>query len=81
MERNCTGDFGKEQCMDKKNNVSMAVAMVLNCLCAVVWNIHVFIDFAYGFPNVLNIICAITWDICAVLWVVRFIRSKKGFRE
>ena len=67
--------------MEKKTNVSMAVAMVLNCLCAIVWNVHVFIDLTYGFPNMLNIICAVAWDICAVIWVVRFINSKKGSKE
>ena len=64
--------------MDKKKTVSTSVAMILNCICAIVWNINVFIDLAYGFPNVLHIICAIIWDFCAVVWILQFIKSKKN---
>ena len=51
--------------MDKKKTVSTKVAMILNCICAVVWNINVFVDLAYGFPNMLRIICCFrfwSWD-------------------
>ena len=64
--------------MDKQKTVSVCAAMILNCVCAVVWNIQVFVDLAYGFPNVLRIICAIVWDCCAVVWVIRYLKSKKN---
>ena len=64
--------------MDKKKSVGTGTAMILNCICAIVWNINVIIDLAYGFPKVLHIICAIVWDICAVVWVVRYLKSKKA---
>ena len=67
--------------MDKNKKVSM-VAVILNCICAVVWNINMFIDIAYGFTNsatfVLHVICAIVWDFCAVIWVGRYLKSKKN---
>ena len=66
--------------MDKKKTVSTKVAMILNCICAVVWNINVFVDLAYGFPSLLHIICAIVWDICACVWVVHFVKAKKYSR-
>ena len=47
--------------MDKMKTVSTGIAIILNCICAIVWNINVIIDLAYGFPNVLHIICAIVW--------------------
>lgn len=67
--------------MDKKKTVSTGVAMVLNCICAIVWNINVFIDLTYGIPNMLHIICAIVWDVCAAVWVVRYLKSKKKSHE
>ena len=66
--------------MDKKTTVSTKVAMILNCICAVVWNINVFVDLAYGFPNMLRIICAIICDFCACVWVVRYVKTKKNSR-
>lgn len=67
--------------MDKKKTVGAGVPMVLNCICAIVWNINVFIDLVYGFPDVLHIICAIVWDCCAVIWIVRYLKSKKNSNE
>ena len=67
--------------MDKKKTLSTGIAMILNCICAIVWNINVIIDLAYGFPNVLHIICAIVWDVCAVVWVLRYLKSKKNSTE
>lgn len=43
--------------MDKKKTVSTGVAMVLNCICAIVW------------------------DVCAAVWVVRYLKSKKKSHE
>ena len=66
--------------MDNKKKVNLAV-VIINCICAVVWNINLFVDFAYGYTNsvsfVLHIICAIAWDVCAVAWVLRYLKSKK----
>ena len=67
--------------MDKEKKVSIA-AVILNCICAVVWNINLFIDIAYGFTSsatfALHIFCAIGWDFCAVVWILRYIKSKKN---
>ena len=66
--------------MDDKKNVNIAV-VIITCICAVVWNINLFLDFAYGYTNavsfVLYIICAIVWDICAIVWIVRYLNTKK----
>ena len=64
--------------MDKKGTVGTGWAMLLNCICAVVWNIHVAIDLVYGYPNVLRIICALVWDFCAVVWIIRYRKQKKN---
>lgn len=63
--------------MENKKTVSLFV-VILNCICAVIWNINVVIDIAYGFPNVLRILCAIVWDFSAVVWVIRYLKSKKN---
>ena len=55
--------------------------VIINCFCAVVWNINLIVDLAYGYTNtasfVLHIVCAIVWDICAVVWILRYLRDKK----
>ena len=67
--------------MDDKKRVNLTV-VIINCICAVVWNINLFVDLTYGYTNsisfVLHIICAIAWDICAIVWVVRYINTKKN---
>ena len=67
--------------MDNKKKTNFAV-MIINCICAVVWNINLFVDLTYGYTNsisfVLHIICAIAWDICAIVVVVRYINTKKN---
>ena len=66
--------------MDDKNKVSLAV-VTLNCICAVVWDVNLFVDLVYGYTNsvtfVLHIFCAIGWDICAVTWIIRYRNFKK----
>ena len=62
--------------MENKKPVGIVV-VVLNCICAVVWNINVLLDLAYGSPNALRILCAVVWDICAVVWILRYCRSGK----
>ena len=61
--------------------IGTGTAMVLNCICALIWNINVFVDLAYGFPDLLRIMCAIVWDLCAVMWIFRYIKSKKDSDE
>ena len=67
--------------MDDKKKVSIAV-VILNCICAVLWNITLFVDLVYGYANsvsfVLHIFCAIVWDMCAVIWILRYLKSKKN---
>ncbi|MBQ6874967.1 MAG: hypothetical protein IJN46_01890 [Lachnospiraceae bacterium] len=67
--------------MNKKEPVSLAL-VIINCACAVIWNINLFVDLAKGSTNtltfVLHILCAILWDICAVAWVLRYRNCKKG---
>lgn len=67
--------------MDNKKKTNFAV-MIITCICAVVWNINLLVDLTYGYTNsisfVLHIICAIAWDICAIVWVVRYINTKKN---
>ena len=43
--------------MEKKKTVSTFIAMILNCICAIVW------------------------DFCAVIWVVKYLKSKKNSIE
>lgn len=66
--------------MDEKKKANLTV-VIINCICAVVWNLNLFVDLAYGYTNtvsfVLHIVCAIVWDICAVVWILRYLRDKK----
>ena len=66
--------------MDEKRKTNLTV-VIINCICAVVWNLNLFVDLAYGYTNtvsfVLHIVCAIVWDICAVVWILRYLREKK----
>jgi len=67
--------------MGDKKKVSIAV-LIIYCICAVAWNINLFVDLAYGYTNsvsfVLHIFCAVVWDICAVVWIIRYQKSKKN---
>ena len=67
--------------MDDKKRVNLAV-VIINCICAVLWNINLFVDLTYGYTNsvsfTLHIICAIAWDICAIAWILRYLKSKKN---
>lgn len=67
--------------MDDKKRVNLTV-VIINCICAVVWNINLFVDLTYGYTNFVSftfhIICAIVWDICAIGWILRYLKSKKN---
>ncbi|MBQ8611120.1 MAG: hypothetical protein IJ412_05345 [Oscillospiraceae bacterium] len=62
----------------KKTNLTV---VVINCICAVVWNINLFVDLVYGYTNTvsfaLHIVCAVVWDICAFVWILRYRNEKK----
>ena len=66
--------------MDKNRNVSTRIAMILNCICAVVWSIDAFLSLYYGFPSVLRILCAVVWDFSAIVWIVRYLKTRKKDR-
>ena len=67
--------------MDNKKKTHFTV-MIINIICAVVWNINLFVDLMYGYTNfiafVLHIICAVAWDICALVWIVKYVKTKKN---
>lgn len=52
--------------MEKKDKVSI-FAVVSTSICAIIWNILLFVDLYYGYSNnvsfVLHIVCAIVWDL------------------
>lgn len=66
--------------MEDKKKVSLAPA-IINCCCAIIWSINVFIDLSNGSPDtvslVLHSICAVLWSISATLWVAKYIKSKR----
>ena len=70
--------------MEKKDKVSI-FAVVSTSICAIIWNILLFVDLYYGYSNnvsfVLHIVCAIVWDICAIVWIMRYLKSKKNTTE
>jgi len=70
--------------MEKKDKVSI-FAVVSTSICAIIWNILLFVDLYYGYSNnvsfVLHIVCAIVWDICAIVWIMRYLKSKKSTTE
>ncbi|MBE6541474.1 MAG: hypothetical protein E7672_03400 [Ruminococcaceae bacterium] len=70
--------------MNDKKKVNIAV-VIINCICAVIWTINLFVDLACGYTNtvsfVLHIVCTILWDISAVFWIAGYIRSKKNKKE
>ena len=71
---------GEVNIMDSKKKLSLS-AVIIHCICAVVWNIILILDLAFGYTYsvsfALHILCAITQDICALIWIVRYINSKK----
>lgn len=64
----------------KETKVKLSL-VVINCFCAIVWNLNLFIDLFYGYTDrtslILHILCAILWDISAVTWLIRYRKSKK----
>ena len=64
------------------NKVSTLAVVIINCICALIWNINLFIDISNGDTGsvlfVVHVICAILWDICAVIWTVRYIKQKRN---
>ena len=66
--------------MNENQKVSLT-AVLLNCICAIVFNINLFIAIAYGdtssFSFILRIFCAVGWTMCAIIWIIRYIKFKK----
>jgi len=66
--------------MDKKKSVSLALVIIW-CINAVIWNINLLLDLIRGYAStgtlILHIVCAIAWDICAIAWVLHYLKSKK----
>ena len=70
--------------MERKDKASI-FAVVSTSICAIILNILLFVDLYYGYSNnvsfVLHIVCAIVWDICAIVWITRYLKSKKSTTE
>ena len=70
--------------MERKDKASI-FAVVSTSICAIIWNILLFVDLYYGYSNnfsfILHIVCAIVWDICAIVWIMRYLKSKKSTTE
>ena len=66
--------------MNEKQKVSLT-AVLLNCICAIVFNINLFIAIAFGDTNsfsfILRIFCSVGWTMCAIIWIFRYIKFKK----
>ena len=63
------------------NKMNLAV-MILHCILAVAWDVHLFLRIANGWNTssaafVFDIIWVIVLHICAVYWILRYIKSKK----
>ena len=72
--KNCGG-------IDMNNEKKISLfAVVINCICAVVWNLNLFVDLMYGYSNnisfYLHIACAVIWDVIAVYLLVRYRKYK-----
>ena len=70
--------------MERKDKASI-FAVGSTSICAIIWNILLFVDLYYGYSNnvsfFLHIVCAIVWDICAIVWIMRYLKSKKSTTE
>ena len=66
--------------IDKKKSVSLALVIIW-CINAVILNINLLLDLIRGYAStgtlILHIVCAIAWDICAIAWVLYYLKSKK----
>lgn len=66
--------------MDEKRKVTKTEA-IMYCICAVAWNMNLLLDIAYGNTNsksfVWHIVFAVVWNVLAVVWVLRYWKSKK----
>ena len=62
-----------------------AITAIVNCICAIVWNLNLFVDLVYGYSNnvsfYLHIACAVIWDICAIYLIVRYRKYKKQQKD
>ena len=67
------------------NDYNEDVRLNVRKIVKIIWNILLFVDLYYGYSNnvsfVLHIVCAIVWDICAIVWITRYLKSKKSTTE
>ena len=67
--------------MEGKKEVSLTV-VILNCICAIVWDIDLYVAIAFRDTNSMSFVlrgfCAIGWTIVAIIWICRYIKFKKG---
>ena len=64
-----------------KDNKKSMITMIIFIICAFVWNMILLEEFLSGDINsksfIIHIICAIVWDFNAIVWTIRYIKSKK----
>ena len=67
--------------MEEKKNVRLTV-VILNCICAVVWDFNLIVAIAFRDTNSMSFVlrgfCAIGWTVAAIIWICRYIKFKKG---
>ena len=66
--------------MKEKNKVSLT-AVILNCICAIVWDIDLIVAIAFRDTNSMSFFlrsfCAIGWTGAAILWIYHYFKVKK----
>ena len=66
--------------MEEKKEVSLTV-VILNCICAIVWDIDLYVAIAFRDTNSMSFVlrgfCAIGWTVTAVIWICRYVKFKK----
>ena len=66
--------------MNDQKKVSIAVVIIF-CLNAAIWTIRLIAGLAYGYTDygrfMVDIFCAIGWIFIAVVWIIRYCKSKK----
>ncbi len=64
------------------NKKTGLAAVIATFICAVIWNVNIVLHLVYGYTStfgfVLLIVCAIVWDVCHIIWIFRYISSKKN---
>ena len=70
--------------MEEKKKVSLT-AVMLNCICAIVWDIDLFVAIAFRDTNSMSFVlrgfCAIGWTVAATIWIYRYAKFKKDSKK